>query len=104
MIITTTILPPAVKYFINPCLLDPILGMKMHVQNKIKPISKKKIRDCDIGKKKEFEKLLTEFEKEYERQKVKKKEYEEKIKNAEKRPSLPITGGTMHFTRFLPQK
>jgi hypothetical protein len=95
-----TILSPPIKQFFDPYMLDSLLGMYKRVENEIIPLSRKKIRDQDVGKIKEFSELLEKFQELYERKKTEKAEYDEKIKNAAKRSSLPSTGQTARFTRF----
>ncbi len=99
---TTTIItkPPPILSNFDPYLLDPLFGLKMMVEKKIIPLFHLKIRDQDLGKKKEFYKLLEMFQEEYERKKVEEEEYKTKIKNAKKRSPLPATRGTIRFTRF----
>ncbi|HEX4374902.1 MAG TPA: hypothetical protein VHZ50_16475 [Puia sp.] len=99
---TTTISlpPPLITKYFDPYLLDRLLGMYKKVQNRIIPLSKKKIRDQDVGKKKEFMSFLEKFYEEYERKKIEEAEYKEKIKNYKKRSSLPNTAETFRFKRF----
>ncbi len=98
--ITINVLPPAIKQSFDSYLLDRLLGMKMRVENKIKPLFQRKNRLQDIGKKKEFETLLIKFQDTYERKKIEEEQYKEKIKNAKKRSRTPDTGGVMRFRRF----
>lgn len=98
--ITFTSIPVILKQFYDPYLLNPLYGMFRRVEDKIKPLSKKKIRIQDVGKSKEFEELLIKFQDTYERKKIEKEEYDTKIKNSTKRSSIPTTGGTIRFTRF----
>ncbi len=100
VITTLNALPPFILQHFNSYLLDPLLAMKMNVENKIIPLSKRKIREKDTGKKKEFEKLLKEYQETYERKKIEEEEYKTKIENAKKRPSIHLTAGTTRFTRL----
>ncbi len=99
---TTTIscLPPDILTSYDPYILDRLLGLKMHIKNYVEPLFLKKNRAQDAGKRKEFNKLLREFEEIYERKKIEEKEYHEKIKNSAKRSCLPIAGPTCRFKRF----
>lgn len=99
MIQTITILPPQITTQFDEMLLDPLYGLWKRFEDKIKPLYRK-IRSQDVGKRKEFDKLTKEFEELYERKKIEKADYEAKIKNAKKRPSIQNTGRTMRFTRF----
>lgn len=97
---TTTILPPPIKQFFDPMLLDPLQGIKLTVENKIINLAKKKIRPQDVGKKREFERLLKQFYETYERKKIEETQYKEKIKKADKRSSLPAASKARPFTKF----
>lgn len=85
-------------------MLDPLLGMLKRVENVINPLSMRKIRDQDTGKRKEYNELLIKFMETYERKKAEEKKYKEKIENSEKIPYLPNQGSTCKFTRFLPKE
>lgn len=106
MIKTVCCLPPPIQQYFNPLLLMEGHDRKKHyVENKIIPLSLKKIRSQDVGKRRQFDKQLKEFYQVYERKKIEKANYDAKIKEAaKKRPSLPATGGTCRFTRMEPQK
>lgn len=95
---TTTIQAPQIKQAFNPYLLDPFYGLLLTFE-KLCANAKKKIRLCDIGKRREFEKLSEQFRETYERKKKEKTEYEAKIKNAPKRPGIPTTGKTCMFRK-----
>lgn len=96
---TISIPPPNLPLF-DRYLLDPLLGMFMRVENKIKPLEKKKVRDIDIGKKREFLFLIKKFNEEYERKKIEKAQYDQKIKDAPKRSIISNASSTCRFTRF----
>lgn len=97
---TTTNTTPRIEQRFNPDLLLDALGHIERKSNKIITLSIKKIREKDVGKKKEFEKLLKEFKEIYERKKIKKAEYDATIKNlVAKRPCIPNAGGTVYFRR-----
>jgi hypothetical protein len=96
----TTQLPPPILQFFDPFLLDPFYGMLRRVQDIIIPLAKKKIRPQDVGKRKEFELLKIKFMETYERKKVEEEEYKTEIKNSAKRPTIPLTGGTVRFRRL----
>lgn len=98
--ITTTILPPPIKQFFDPMLLDPLQGIKLTVENKIISLAKKKIRPQDRGKKREFERLLKQFYETYERKKIEETQYKEKIKAASKRPDFATASKTETFRKF----
>lgn len=102
MVITTiTNLPPPIIQHFNRFLLDFLLGLLMMVGEKIIPLSVKKIRPQDVGKRREFDLLHKEFTEVYERKKAEEAEYKSKVKKAsEKVPRLPNSSGTMRFKRF----
>ena len=101
MIKTISILAPPIRFDLDPFLLDPLLGMKRRLDNELIPRSKKKIREQDGGKRREFDKLLKEFEEVYERKKDEEVVYKARIKKAiEKRPHISATGRTVQFKRF----
>lgn len=96
---TTTNTPPRIEQRFNPDLLLDPLGLIKRKLDKIIALSIKKIREKDVGKKREFEKLLKEFEEIYERKKIKKAEYDETVKNLAKRSFIQNSGGTVYFRR-----
>lgn len=97
---TKTIIPSPLTQYLNPYMLDPLLGILAHVEKKIIPHAFKKIRPQDVGKQREFDKLKIKFMETYERKKAEEKEYNEKIKNAAKRSSFPASSATVKFTKF----
>lgn len=100
-ITTTSILPPFCRYWYDSFLLDPLLGLKIKMENKIIPLSIKKIRPQDVGKRREFDKLMEQYLEVYGRKKNEETEYKAKIEEAtKKRPSFSNTGSTMRFERF----
>jgi hypothetical protein len=103
MIQTITILPSQIRTRFDEMLLDPLYGLWKRFEDKIKPL-RRKIRFQDVGKRRDFDKLTREFEDLYERKKIEEEEYKAKIKNAKKRPDIPVTGSTARFTRFQPAK
>lgn len=98
--IITSAFPPMVKQSFNPYLLDPLMGMFMHINNKIIPLADKKLKIQDVGKKREMEKLIKEFKEVYERKKIEEEEYKAKIKNAKKRSFIPNASETCTFKRL----
>ena len=101
IITTSACLPPLISFGFSTYLLDPLFGMKVRVEETIIPLSLKKIRSQDVGKRKEFDKLLKEYQEVYGRKKNEEAEYKAKIKEAaEKRPRFPNAGSTMRFKRF----
>lgn len=90
-IITTISLPSLINQRFDPYLfLDYLDKSKRRLETKIKPLANKKLRDIDIGRKREFEVLLTRFERAYERKKIEKAEYHAEIEEkAKKRPYIP---------------
>jgi hypothetical protein len=98
---TTTILPPPITTYFSPYLLDPLLGSLIYVEKTLIPLSLKKIRIQDTGKRKQFDELLKKYRETYEWKKAEEAEYNQKIKEAvQKRPSLHSTKKPMQFTRF----
>jgi len=95
----TNSIPPLIKTkFDKYLLLSQTERCKHIVEEIITPLSLKKIRLIDVGKKREFEKLLYEFMELYER-----KKNEEEIENKktkEKMSHFPIKGTTCTFKRF----
>lgn len=101
MTIIENITPPPIIQKFNKYMLDPMLEIKDYVENVIIAKAKKKIRERDIGKKRQFDKLLFDFMETYERKKVEKDEYDEKIKEKTKEMRcISIRGSTTCFTRF----
>ena len=93
--------PPILQYFDPYLLLDYIERLLRRVQTIIIPKSAKKIRLQDVGKRRDFDKLLIEFHEVYERKTIEKAEYKAKIKEkAQKRPHIPNSGGVMRFKRM----
>lgn len=102
MITTITNVPPQIITHLSNILL---LSYPEHVlfilKNKIIPNAKKKIRSCDHGKQREFDKLLNEFREVYVRKKIEEDEYKEKTKAAiEKRSCMPNSSQTVRFKRM----
>ncbi len=98
----TSFPPPIQQSFSTDLLLDFWEKVVKRVYTKIIPLSNRKIRAQDTGKRKQFDAVLKEFIKEHERKKIEKVEYETKTKEAiEKRPRIPNTGGTFRFSRII---
>ena len=97
-------LPPPIKTHFSTYLLDPFYDLWRRFEDEIKPRANQKIRPQDVGKRKEFEKLTKDFIEIYECKKDEKAQYDEKVKNATKRSSLPFTGSVARFKRFQPQE
>ncbi len=99
---TISIILPTINQNYNKNLLSTPLPSRLdyyhHAREKIIELSKKKIRIQDIGKKRELEKLLKEFEEEYERKKIEKENYEREVK--ESKEKMPPCSATMCFKRF----
>lgn len=70
MINTVTNLPPQILQKFNRFMLDPLYGIIMHIKENIVPLADKKIRPQDIGRRKEFDRLLKQAEEIYERKKI----------------------------------
>lgn len=102
MTITTVV--PIISTSFDPYLLDPMKGIKIRMEKIIIPLSIKKLRTQDVGKKRDFDKLLKQFYEVYERKKIEKEKYETKIKNASKRSGISSQGGTCQFRRFSDTK
>jgi hypothetical protein len=95
-----THIPPPINNHFDLYMLDPMLSIKTHVENVIIAKAKKKIRERDIGKKKQFDQLLFDFMETYERKKIEKNEYDAKIKEKTKKMrDFPTSGKTMCFER-----
>lgn len=92
--------PPPVLTNFNPYLLDPLMGIRHHVEKHLCRLYRKKIRPQDVGKRKEFDKLMKEFYEVYGRKKIEEEEYKTAIKNAPERPRISSSGGVMCFKRF----
>ena len=103
MSVTTNVhLPPNIVQKYNPLLLmNYFQRVKWRVDNVILPLSSKKIRPEDVGKRREFDKLMKEFEEVYGRKEAEEADYKEKIKEKGKRPCLPIAGATISFKRMV---
>jgi hypothetical protein len=90
MITTVSMLPPAIlQSFLQDLLLTCIERNKLYVEKKIARLQRRKIRPQDTGKKKEFQRLIKEYYKVYERKKAKEEKYKAKIKDSTKMPSIP---------------
>ena len=86
-------------------LLDPWERIIKRVITKTIPLSGRKIREQDTGKRQVFDVLLKEFHEVHERKKAEKVEYESKKKEAfEKRPRLPTSSGTVKFRRYVSEE
>jgi predicted methyltransferase MtxX (methanogen marker protein 4) len=81
--------------------LETYLERKLRYKNELITFSKKKIRIQDVGRQRDFDRLLKEYEELYERKKTEEVEYnaacEEKAK---KRPHISNTGGIIRFSRM----
>ncbi|CAB4164588.1 hypothetical protein UFOVP816_49 [uncultured Caudovirales phage] len=99
-IVTITTIPPQIVTYFNTWLLDPFRALWVDLEERILPRAKRKIRSQDRGKKREFDQLYKKFKEEYGRKEKEKAEYDAKIKNTSKRPSVPTTGGTCTFRRY----
>ena len=99
MSITVSVLPPQIKQTFNKNLLMTYIErIKYDLETKIIPLSNKKIRPQDVGKRKQFESLKNKFMDTYERKKIAQLEYDaEKKKKAEEMPSFSTTETTRIF-------
>ncbi len=102
--ITTSSLPPPIELGFDPRFLYGFLKYKKYrLEEEIIPLSIRKIRDIDTGKRREFDKLLKEFKEEYERKKAEEAEYEAKIEEAlQKRPHISASSGVRRFKKMDP--
>lgn len=102
MITTVESLPPPILLYFSKTLLSDFDNLEFEMKKflRIMKLASKKIDDRHPGKKNELKKLIKLWQEEYERAKIKKEKYEEALKNAEKMPRIPTTGGTMRFKRF----
>lgn len=95
------VLPPIANQHLNPALLGPSPGLKIYAEDKLIRLANKKIRSQDVGKRKEFDRLLIEYRKVYERKKIEEAEYKEAFEKAKKkRPCIPNTSKTAIFRRI----
>ena len=70
-ILNVTTLPPPITIPFNRWLLDPVLGC-FHDAFALKQKANKKIRPQDVGRRREFDKLLKDVEQMHERYKLQK--------------------------------
>jgi len=98
---TISIVAPKILSSFSPDLLISILDRnKKNVETKILKLQRIKIRTQDLGKRKEFDKLIKEYYEEYERKKTEEKNYETKIKDAHERSRLSTSSSTVQFKRY----
>ena len=93
---------PIIKQMFDPDLLLDFLGRSLkRLNTKIFPLSEKKIRPQDIGKRRDFDRMKIEFEELYVRKKAAQEKYDKESKElSEKRPRLSAKGGTCMFKRM----
>ena len=103
---TTCIAPPEINlYYDSDLLLENWQRIYKRVKTRVIPLSERKIRSQDTGKRKDFDKLLQEFDKVYAEREIEKADYEAKKKEAyEKRPCFPTTSRPMQFRRYVSEK
>lgn len=103
-IITVSHVTPKIIQSFSPFLIStPIFGTVEYYDTRLKKILKlaeKKIRKQDIGKKREFDKLVKEYKEVYERTKIKEEELKEKNRNSPKESIMANTGKTCLFKRM----
>lgn len=106
MLTTINNLPPQIKQYFSPNLLMSYLERMMNdVLTEILPQAKKKFRPQDIGRRREFNILLSEFYQLYERKKAEEKAFKDEIKAKIKdRPHISDSGGTITFKRIPTKK
>lgn len=94
--------PTLLHQSFDPDMLLDFLGRAIKRLNKhIIPLSHKKIRAQDVGKRKQFDKLCTLYLEEYGRKTIERERYKKEIEEAvQKRPRLSSAGGTMRFSRM----
>jgi len=104
MKITTLNSIPPISIPFSANLLSQPLGPQLEpYKNKLDRINlrfKKKVREQDKGKAKEYIKLAKKFEEIYERKEIEKEKYETALKNAPKMSSLSNASATFKFRRF----
>jgi len=102
-VITTTChtAPPILQSFDKNLLMDYFQRKEDQFQNKILPLAKKKIRIKDVGRAREFKKLINMYNELYERKKKERSDYKAAFeKKAKERPCLS-TSKTMRFFRHI---
>lgn len=92
---------PEIRFQFSPDLLLDFLGrIKMRMEE-IEKLKTKKIREIDVGRKREFEILMKRYGELYGRKKVEEEALKAEIKKKnEKRPDLSAPGSVMRFRRF----
>lgn len=99
-----TIIPPQILQYYNSALLStPYRVTPETFKSRLPKIVLKACMKYNLkcpGKKKEFNKLLSEFLEVYERKKIEDEEYQAKKQDQEKRSSLSATGNTIIFKRM----
>jgi len=101
---TSFVQPPNINLSFNQNLLkfgcfDKLQNLDYELSEIIK-LANKKIRNQDVGKKREIERLLITHRGYHERAKIKKEIYEKAIENAKKMSRLSNAGPFMRFKRF----
>lgn len=103
MSFTTTkrITPPSIKQYFSPLLLLSRLQIEYNRFVLLQEKAKKKIRPQDIGKKRDWDLLLTQYQQIYNEKSKEEAEFNSKKKEElKKRPYLPNTGVIATFERF----
>ena len=104
MITTMASLPPPILQSFSSTLLTDYNFKKIEREkskfDRIHRLAQKKLDERHAGKIKEFNRLRTLWEEEYERAKIKEEKYETAIKNAPQMPRISNEGRTCRFTRF----
>lgn len=101
-IITSVNIDYLIEKSFNPDLLFTTLErVKKRLETKIKPLAEKKLREKDVGKRRQFIMYLIQFEELYERKTQEEADYQAKIEEEnKKRPRIPNSSGTIRFKRL----
>lgn len=102
MSITSKILPPQIHQRFDPFLLMGFLErIYWNVMTNIDPLADKKIRERDIGRRREFDRLMQQFTEVYERKIKEEDDYQAAREEAfKKRSHIPTSSGTCKFKRM----
>ena len=100
--ITTTVCAPTTSIIFDGNLLMNTLQRLHHkLENRIKPLAKKKLKDDHVGRRRQFIILLMKFNEAYERKTIEEADYQAEIKEKiKKRPHISTTGSTATFRRL----
>ncbi len=100
--ITTTISAPAISMiFDGNILMNTLQRIHHKLENTIKPLCQKKLKDDHIGRRRQFIILLMKFSETYERKTIEEADYKAEIKaKIEKRPHISASSTSACFRRL----